>query len=618
MPRRVLRVAIALVITATINLPAAAQDPLTAAAAGPGTGNAPANLSHVEGGVDVIHEGVAERATVPLMLLEGDIVRTGNGRAEIVFADGSLLHLSHETQIEFLSPSRLRLLGGRIAMRVSAATTAYAIDTPASSVILDARGEYGLTVDGRLSRLELTVARGVAELADNGTSVVVRAGEMATIAGAGGRPRLEPFNSARWDAFDRWANDRTNGFATAVSSSRLPYELRPYGQVLDQYGHWDYVAPHGYVWYPTVAASWRPYFAGSWGHTRYGWTWAGHDPWAWPTHHYGRWGYSGASWYWIPARTWGPAWVSWGFAPGYVSWCPLGWDGRPVFGFGGGRLGDHPAYWPNYSPWRAWTIVPRDHFGGRRAVRLHAVDGDRIDENTRRAMIVQNTAPPRPVGHAVPRGTLSVAPVARIDGAVRAPANGIRSNPGDGDRRGAVRRPAGNIYPPIGVTPPDANVETRRDPPPHGDAPREGVPATGAIPRYGVPTQGAEPSVPDRSRDTARTGGVRSPQSGAPYVPPPSVTRDDGTREGAVRRGSDGRREEPRTYSPPPEAARPPRDNGSSGGDRGGAVARPQGRSRESAPPPSSAPPPRAEGGRQPSAGMPSAPANGGARRRPG
>ena len=79
------------------------------------------------------------------------------------------------------------------------------------------------------------------------------------------------------------------------------------------------------------------------------------DVWSWPTHHYGRWGHAGARWFWIPGRTWGPAWVSWAAAPGYVSWCPLGFDGRPVFALSIGSR----------SSWAGWTVVPRRSFGFR-------------------------------------------------------------------------------------------------------------------------------------------------------------------------------------------------------------------------------------------------------------
>ena len=97
-------------------------------------------------------------------------------------------------------------------------------------------------------------------------------------------------------------------------------------------GSWQYEAPYGYVWYPSVASDWRPYYNGSWSAVpSYGWTWIGTDAWSWPTHHYGRWGYGRNAWFWIPGRTWSAAWVTWASATDYVSWCPLGFDGRPVF-----------------------------------------------------------------------------------------------------------------------------------------------------------------------------------------------------------------------------------------------------------------------------------------------
>ncbi|MGQ0734073.1 MAG: DUF6600 domain-containing protein, partial [Acidobacteriota bacterium] len=385
---------------------------------------APVNLAYLEGSVDVVHEGVAERADASMLLVEGDVVRTLAGRAELVYPDGTVIHLDRTTTFEILGPSRVRLTSGRAIVRVSAASPQpFAVDTPAAVVSLDPRGEYLVETDDARRDLEVSVTRGSAEVDDGSQRALVRGGERLTLAGAGARPSHQAFNSARWDAFERWSYQRNDGFAGAVSASRVPPALRAYGPVLDRHGRWDCLAPHGYVWYPSVAASWRPYFAGAWGHTRFGWTWYGSDFWTWPTHHYGRWGHSGAAWYWIPGSVWGPAWVSWGFAPGYVSWSPLGWNTGPSR-----WPRDHPAYRPN--PWQGWTIVPRDHFRPKRPVWRHAVDGDRLDDVVRRTVIVQQEAPPAPYGVGVPRGTLSVA----------GPNRSLSQSPSS--RPGSVRRPS--------------------------------------------------------------------------------------------------------------------------------------------------------------------------------
>ena len=184
---------------------------------------------------------------------------------------------------------------------------------------------------------------------------------------------------------------RLDGARTATSAAYLPQDLQTYGNTFDRYGSWQYAAPYGYVWYPTVAPDWRPYYYGSWSAVpSYGWTWVGIDAWSWPTHHYGRWGYGRNAWYWIPGRTWSAAWVSWAAAPDYVSWCPLGYDGRPVFGLSviaadfGSRYRDHS--------WNGWTVMSRRQFGVRGSyAHRNAIEPRQLPSNT--PFIVQSRPP---------------------------------------------------------------------------------------------------------------------------------------------------------------------------------------------------------------------------------
>ena len=115
-----------------------------------------------------------------------------------------------------------------------------------------------------------------------------------------------------------------------------------------------------------------PLYYGSWSAVpSYGWTWIGIDRWSWPTHHYGRWGYGRNSWFWIPGRTWGAAWVSWAAASDYVSWCPLGFDGRPVFGFSAAGSDSRWRYGAGgYRGWNGWTVMSRGQFGARCATHI--------------------------------------------------------------------------------------------------------------------------------------------------------------------------------------------------------------------------------------------------------
>jgi hypothetical protein len=252
----------------------------------------PAYLAVVEGAATIERDGEVFQAVRNMPLIPGDRLRTMAGRVEIRFPDGTGIEVSENSQIEVLSPTRVRVIAGSI-------------------------------------------------------------------------DRLEPLP------------------VNTASASYLPQDLQMYGNEFDRDGSWQYAASYGYVWYPRVAHDWRPYYNGYWEPVRsYGWTWIGADRWSWPTHHYGRWGYAGSAWFWIPGRTFSAAWVSWGAAAGYVSWCPLGFDNRAVFALSTG-----------YSRgWNGWTVLPRSHFGvrGYHADRF-AVAPHRLPPQT--AFVTQRQAP---------------------------------------------------------------------------------------------------------------------------------------------------------------------------------------------------------------------------------
>ena len=187
------------------------------------------------------------------------------------------------------------------------------------------------------------------------------------------------FNSARADAFYLWSQGLLDSRRGTTSAAYLPSDLNVYASSFDQDGSWSYLAPYGYVWYPTVAATWRPYYYGKWRfYGGYGWTFIGHGrPLAIPDAPLRPLGPEPAErWYWVPSLGWSAAWVHWAVAPGYVGWCPLGWNNRPVLGFWG-----HRGYYNGYNPGRAWTVVGAGSFG-----RGHA-GGGRFDPRVFRGRV---------------------------------------------------------------------------------------------------------------------------------------------------------------------------------------------------------------------------------------
>jgi len=365
----------------------------------------PAHIAVVDGRASLERDGRPESSPLSMPLLAGDRLRTEDGRVEVLFADGAALHLDSSSTVDFQSDEVIRLLDGRVRLIIPGPRRAlsYRIDTPGGWVQIAEPGEYRVAISGvdRVSQVELVVLRGAAQLMNDSGQTALRAGERA-VARAGEAPSYAyVYNSAAWDSFDRWSESRRSD-RSGASAQYLPDTVQAYSSTFDQYGSWRVDATYGQVWYPTVAVGWRPYFSGRWvSYPGYGWTWIGRDPWAWPTHHYGRWGFSAGAWFWIPGRTWGPAWVSWAYAPGYTSWCPLGWDNRPVLLFG------HSYYGGRYNHWNGWTVVASGHFGSG-WVNTSYVGVGRIDARTQGAFVVRGGAPQIHGGYAVAR---NVAPI---------------------------------------------------------------------------------------------------------------------------------------------------------------------------------------------------------------
>jgi hypothetical protein len=604
------------------------------------TASPPPHLSVLDGRATLTRGQDREDAVANTPLALGDRLATEHGRAEVLMGDGTALHLDESTTVDLNGDSVVRLLSGRlIVLATTASSGRLQIDTAAASVRAITAGEYHIAVfdeDGQPGT-RVAVVRGEVDVDSElgrmpviaGRSVFVRAGE------APGSPH--PFNSARADAFVEWSENLVDGRRGSTSAQYLPADVKVYGATFDQYGSWSYAAPYGYVWYPRVAHTWRPYYYGRWRYgVGFGWTFVGYNPWGWATHHYGRWGLSSAgAWFWIPTPGWGSAWVQWGAAPGYVGWCPLGWNNRPVIGWG-----HHPA--PHHGRWRAWSVVPTHAFRGGVPVHHQRFDPQPFSGPRAPVFVTQ----PTPPASAIPRGAVvppayrvagpSVAP--RADQSRRGPASSSLSTSAGGSRRGAAvpaapaatagsSRTAGRGgpsapaagSPATGVTTPATGAvtrSTRPGPPPvvyyrggtRSEPGRSGVDAYEragvAVPR-GLPADAgiAPATAGDRGRVASPYGEYRSPYSrdrggdgGGALVTRPGDHPDYAVPRGTPRGGNVPDytpRSEPRPSRPEPRAASPQPDSGRS---RQAAPPSPRGDGgpRASSPPPSrgqSAPP---------------------------
>jgi hypothetical protein len=76
----------------------------------------PAHISLVDGQAVLERDGRTDASPASMPLLAGDRLRTQVGRVEVLFADGSTLHLDTHTVADVQSDEVLRLLEGRIRL----------------------------------------------------------------------------------------------------------------------------------------------------------------------------------------------------------------------------------------------------------------------------------------------------------------------------------------------------------------------------------------------------------------------------------------------------------------------------------------------------------------------
>jgi hypothetical protein len=390
---------------------------------------------------------------------------------------------------------------------------------------------------------------------------------MASVNAAPSNP--QPFNAARLDAFDRWASaQRDLRLGSTASAQYLPPDLQMYGGTFDRNGSWAYEAPYGNVWYPTVSPGWRPYYDGYFDPLpQFGWTWIGMNVWSWPTHHYGRWGYAHSRWFWIPGRQWAPAWVHWGTAPGYVGWCPLGFDNRPVFSLSA----SYTNHWAN-----GWVVLPRPYFGARGGyARRYAVSPRMLPVNT--PFVEHAAAPVLP--RAVPRGSAAGVGSASRGYAMPRTAAGLGANGAvtAAPPRSAFERRYGVPTAPL-PAPSNASGAPLRD-----NRAQERRPSI-AMPGRAFPTPQQVPMF-GGSRTTPEAAGRRPSVGGAtPHAQAPSTAETSS----AVPRGASPRyaprteRTSPTVAAPAPQDSRRlavPRTSPPSAPASGHAEGRAQGRS---------------------------------------
>jgi len=272
-------------------------------------------------------------AAVNTPLDEGDAIWCpDDARAEIQLADGSLIRIDQNSELDLLANEdgfiHLYLASGRAYLRTGPTLpgNSLQIDAEDTTILPAARTKLRIDIlpDGQE---DVSIFKGSAYVEGNGSRTNVRAGEH--IALEDDYSRLLPLNPP--DSWEEWNLDRDRVLARSNrSGSYLPEELQGYSSELDSNGRWVRVPDYGMVWRPSVvlSADWAPYRSGRWIWKGDDYVWISFESWGWVPYHYGRWAVvSGLGWCWVPPARgdvyWGPGYVGWYRTGSHVGWTPL-------------------------------------------------------------------------------------------------------------------------------------------------------------------------------------------------------------------------------------------------------------------------------------------------------
>lgn len=272
-------------------------------------------------------------ASVNTPLDEGDAIWSPAGsRAEIQLADGTVVRLDSESQLDLIAVedgfTHLHQASGRLYLQTSrnAVKNSLQIDADDTTILPDARTRLRIDMLPN-SQEDVSIFKGSAYVEGNGNRTKVRTGEHIAI--EEGHSELLPLNPP--DNWEKWNSERDRSQSReATAESNLPDELQAFTAELDSQGRWVRVPEYGMVWRPTVIVSddWAPYRSGRWIWKGNDYVWISYENWGWAPYHYGRWAVvSGFGWCWVPPVRgdiyWGPGYVGWYRSGSHVGWTPL-------------------------------------------------------------------------------------------------------------------------------------------------------------------------------------------------------------------------------------------------------------------------------------------------------
>jgi len=176
-------------------------------------------VSYVMGKVTVGDQVVEPSETKLTEIKENAILRTEEGRSEVLLTLGTVLRTGENASFKMITTrlidTRVELLSGSHIVEVAEVSkdNNLTIVAKEATVVVNKKGLYRFDVD----QSQIKVYDGVVGVQMNGQNVLVGTGKMMSIAGA--TASVEKFNREDTDALDHWARRRAERIAMANASS---------------------------------------------------------------------------------------------------------------------------------------------------------------------------------------------------------------------------------------------------------------------------------------------------------------------------------------------------------------------------------------------------------------
>lgn len=258
---------------------------------------------------------------------------SGGGRAEIKFAEGSIVRLMEGTALEVSKLERTED-GARTELTLTEGTATFVakapykggleflVDTPTVTIHAPEEATFRLDVDSQ-GDASLVVHKGTVEA--NSGEGTVNLGPGQAVRFFRGKMSYQEYYAK--DSWDQWNDRRDATYASAKSRKYLPPAMTSEAADLDKNGYWVSTEEYGKVWVPRAQQEdWAPYSNGHWVYVGSDMVWMPYESWGWAPFHYGRWVSLPVGWAWVPplsAPFWVPAAVAWVTFADFVGWVPL-------------------------------------------------------------------------------------------------------------------------------------------------------------------------------------------------------------------------------------------------------------------------------------------------------